>query len=52
MRLARDFAAASAGKSIAAKMAMMPMTTNSSIKVKADRAASGERRSPGIRDCP
>src|SRR5712671_5442145 len=34
MRLARSLADASAGKSIAAKMAMMAMTTSSSIRVK------------------
>ena len=35
IRMARSFALPKAGKSIAARMAMMAMTTSSSIRVKA-----------------
>jgi hypothetical protein len=39
VRLAFSFAAESAGRSIAAKMAMIAITTRSSINVKADSLA-------------
>ena len=43
MRLAFAFAFDSAGKSIAARMAMMAMTTRSSIKVNAQRVPPRRR---------
>src|ERR1700728_216719 len=46
--IALSLAWVSAGKSIAAKIAMMAMTTNSSIKVKAIRRASRVRRDSGF----
>ena len=41
IRIARSFALLKAGNNIAAKIAMMAMTTNSSIKVKADARRDG-----------
>src|ERR1039458_837187 len=52
MRLPFSLAELSAGSSSAAKMAIITMTTNSSIKVKAPgRASSGETRPPRPPDC-
>jgi hypothetical protein len=42
VRIALDLARANAGKSIAANMAMMAMTTNSSIKVNAGAPRRGD----------